>query len=176
MQAVLITRGSRGMALFEPGAADRAHSDLRVGRNRRRDRRRRHGDGDVDARARGRRVVLEAARLANYAGGLVVMKRGTATVSRRRAARRGDDATRYVDRALVAGRSTAQGTPVVMLSRGSELVQAHRPSDRAAGRTVAFANGCFDLLHVGHIRYLDRPRGEADVSSSPSTTMIRCGR
>ena len=27
-------------------------------------------------------------------------------------------------------------------------------ADRAAGRTVAFANGCFDLLHVGHVRYL----------------------
>jgi rfaE bifunctional protein nucleotidyltransferase chain/domain len=26
--------------------------------------------------------------------------------------------------------------------------------ERAAGRTIAFANGCFDLLHVGHVRYL----------------------
>lgn len=35
-------------------------------------------------------------------------------------------------------------------------------SDRAAGRTVAFANGCFDLLHVGHIRYLQAAAAEAD--------------
>ena len=35
----------------------------------------------IDAGARGRRTFYEAARLANYAGGLVVMKRGTATVS-----------------------------------------------------------------------------------------------
>jgi D-glycero-beta-D-manno-heptose 1-phosphate adenylyltransferase len=34
--------------------------------------------------------------------------------------------------------------------------------DRQAGRTVAFANGCFDLLHVGHVRYLDGARREAD--------------
>ena len=34
---------------------------------------------------------------------------------------------------------------------------------RAAGRTVAFANGCFDLLHVGHIRYLESAAEEADV-------------
>ena len=34
---------------------------------------------------------------------------------------------------------------------------------RAAGRTVAFANGCFDLLHVGHIRYLESAAQEADV-------------
>ncbi len=34
--------------------------------------------------------------------------------------------------------------------------------DRAAGRTVAFANGCFDLLHVGHVRYLAAAAAEAD--------------
>jgi len=34
--------------------------------------------------------------------------------------------------------------------------------DRAAGRTVAFANGCFDLLHVGHLRYLEGAAAEAD--------------
>src|SRR5437667_11890590 len=34
--------------------------------------------------------------------------------------------------------------------------------DRAAGRTVAFANGCFDLLHVGHVRYLQAAAREAD--------------
>jgi rfaE bifunctional protein nucleotidyltransferase chain/domain len=33
----------------------------------------------------------------------------------------------------------------------------------AAGRTVAFANGCFDLLHVGHVRYLEAAAQEADV-------------
>lgn len=35
-------------------------------------------------------------------------------------------------------------------------------ADRAAGRTVAFANGCFDLLHVGHVRYLEAAKREAD--------------
>jgi rfaE bifunctional protein nucleotidyltransferase chain/domain len=34
---------------------------------------------------------------------------------------------------------------------------------RAAGRTVAVANGCFDLLHVGHVRLLAAARHEADV-------------
>src|SRR5215210_5261733 len=34
--------------------------------------------------------------------------------------------------------------------------------DRAAGRSVAFANGCFDLLHVGHVRYLQGAAAEAD--------------
>ena len=35
-------------------------------------------------------------------------------------------------------------------------------ADRRAGLTVAFANGCFDLLHVGHTRYLQAAAAEAD--------------
>ena len=34
---------------------------------------------------------------------------------------------------------------------------------RGAGRTIAFANGCFDILHVGHVRYLEAAAREADV-------------
>ncbi len=34
---------------------------------------------------------------------------------------------------------------------------------RREGRRVAFANGCFDLLHVGHIRYLQAAKQQADV-------------
>ena len=34
--------------------------------------------------------------------------------------------------------------------------------DKAAGRTIALANGCFDLLHVGHVRYLQGAAAEAD--------------
>ena len=44
----------------------------------------------------------------------------------------------------------------------AELVEAVN-ADRAAGRTVAFANGCFDLLHVGHVRYLEGAAQEGDV-------------
>jgi rfaE bifunctional protein nucleotidyltransferase chain/domain len=35
-------------------------------------------------------------------------------------------------------------------------------ADRRAGLTIAFANGCFDLLHAGHIRYLQAAAAEAD--------------
>jgi len=34
--------------------------------------------------------------------------------------------------------------------------------ERREGRTLAFANGCFDLLHVGHVRYLQGAAQEAD--------------
>jgi rfaE bifunctional protein kinase chain/domain len=80
-RAVLITRGSRGMALFEAGKAT-DHIPI-VG-----------SDEVADVTGAGDTVIAtfavalaagasfgDAARLANYAGGLVVMKRGTATVS-----------------------------------------------------------------------------------------------
>jgi D-glycero-beta-D-manno-heptose 1-phosphate adenylyltransferase len=43
----------------------------------------------------------------------------------------------------------------------TELVAAVT-RDRAAGKAIAFANGCFDLLHVGHVRYLQGSAAEAD--------------
>jgi D-glycero-beta-D-manno-heptose-7-phosphate kinase len=80
-EAVLVTRGSRGMALFEP---DRPTVHIPI-----------HGSDEIaDVTGAGDTVMAAmalalaagasfeaAARLANYAGGLVVMKRGTATVS-----------------------------------------------------------------------------------------------
>ena len=49
---------------------------------------------------------------------------------------------------------------------------------RAAGRQMVFTNGCFDLLHVGHTRYLAAARGEGDVlavglNSDASVAMIK---
>jgi rfaE bifunctional protein nucleotidyltransferase chain/domain len=47
---------------------------------------------------------------------------------------------------------------VVTRDRLVDFVRA----DRRQGRTIAFANGCFDLLHAGHIRYLQAAAAEAD--------------
>ena len=47
---------------------------------------------------------------------------------------------------------------IVSRERLIELVAA----DRRAGRTIALANGCFDLLHAGHVRYLEAAAAEAD--------------
>ena len=49
---------------------------------------------------------------------------------------------------------------------------------RRAGRTVVFANGVFDLLHVGHVRYLQEARAEGDllivgVNSDASTRSLK---
>ena len=64
-----------------------------------------------------------------------------------------------------------------MIVSESELVQ-EVARDRAAGRTVALANGCFDLLHVGHVRYLDAAAAEADrlivaVNDDPSVAELK---
>jgi rfaE bifunctional protein nucleotidyltransferase chain/domain len=48
-----------------------------------------------------------------------------------------------------------------ILARDALVARVQR--ERAAGRTIAFANGCFDLLHVGHLRYLESAAREADV-------------
>ncbi|MFZ2493442.1 MAG: adenylyltransferase/cytidyltransferase family protein [Thermoanaerobaculia bacterium] len=44
----------------------------------------------------------------------------------------------------------------------AELVEA-LAQEKSAGRRVAFANGCFDVLHVGHIRYLQDASNVADT-------------
>src|SRR5262245_13440371 len=48
--------------------------------------------------------------------------------------------------------------PIVTLGELDRFVK----EERAFGRTIAFANGVFDLLHVGHVRYLQSAASEAD--------------
>ena len=49
-----------------------------------------------------------------------------------------------------------------MVVSEAELIEAIA-RERAAGKSIALANGCFDLLHVGHARYLQGSAREADV-------------
>lgn len=56
----------------------------------------------------------------------------------------------------------------------NEILAEHR----RAGRKIVFANGVFDLLHAGHVRYLQAARSEGDVlvvgvNSDASTTKIK---
>ncbi len=51
-------------------------------------------------------------------------------------------------------------------------------AEREDGRTVAFANGCFDVLHVGHVRYLAGAAAQADtlivaINSDDSVRMLK---
>ena len=91
--------------------------------------------------------LTAAARLANLAAGVVVGKVGTSTVSAAEllaaAARRADEGDRKIpDRQLL----------------GTILAE-----ERRRGQRIVFTNGCFDLLHVGHVRYLQQARQLGDL-------------
>ena len=64
-----------------------------------------------------------------------------------------------------------------MILSEPQLVEAVA-RDRAQGRTIAFANGCFDILHAGHVRYLQGAAAEADrlivaVNDDPSVALLK---
>jgi len=44
-----------------------------------------------------------------------------------------------------------------------ETIRSRLQDLRAAGKTIVFTNGCFDILHVGHVRYLAAARAAGDV-------------
>ncbi len=52
--------------------------------------------------------------------------------------------------------------PKAKIKSLQELIQI-LPGIRASGRKIVFANGCFDLIHAGHIRYLQGARALGDV-------------
>ena len=89
----------------------------------------------------------EAAALANSAAGIVVGKVGTAVVH-------GDElAAKLRERELSALEAKIAG-----LESARDIVEAWR----ARGLSVGFTNGCFDLLHPGHVTLLDKARTLCD--------------
>lgn len=44
-----------------------------------------------------------------------------------------------------------------------EWLRVKLAAQRKLGQRIVFANGCFDTLHVGHVRYLEGARGEGDI-------------
>ena len=81
--------------------------------------------------------LLDCARLANVAASIVVSKSGTSPV------------TAPELRNVLAGRSADQG----VLDRDD--LQRAVADAKASGETIVFTNGCFDILHAGHVTYLE---------------------
>src|ERR671914_162804 len=71
-------------------------------------------------------------------------------------------ATRSTAPSAAIRRLVLGGGPVGEILTREDLVARAR-AWRAEGRTIALANGCFDLLHVGHVRYLEAAAREADL-------------
>ena len=91
--------------------------------------------------------LLEAAMLANATAGISVGKQGTATVSRRELL----DAL-HLDDLVTTDRKVASLEDAV-----GQVAEWHR-----RGLKVGFANGCFDLIHPGHVRLLSEARAACD--------------
>ena len=89
----------------------------------------------------------EAARLANAAAGVAVSKRGTAVVT-------------LAELGEAAGAGQASSADTLHLSLESLAAQVR--AWQAAGLQVGFTNGCFDLLHAGHIASLRAARAQCD--------------
>jgi D-beta-D-heptose 7-phosphate kinase/D-beta-D-heptose 1-phosphate adenosyltransferase len=94
-----------------------------------------------------------AIRLANIAGGLEVEKIGVATVTR--------EEILHDLLGGAPGRSEDGLGLEKVRSRESLLVELH--GRRALGQRVAFTNGCFDVLHAGHVQYLQEARAQGDL-------------
>ncbi|HEV8062377.1 MAG TPA: D-glycero-beta-D-manno-heptose 1-phosphate adenylyltransferase [Gemmataceae bacterium] len=88
-----------------------------------------------------------AIRLANIAGGLEVEKIGVATLSR--------------EELLADLQRTNSSSSKKTHSR--EVLLRELQEKRAQGSRIAFTNGCFDVLHKGHVEYLEEARAQADV-------------
>jgi D-beta-D-heptose 7-phosphate kinase/D-beta-D-heptose 1-phosphate adenosyltransferase len=144
--AVLATRGERGMTLVV-GSAEPLHLPAEA-----REVYDVSGAGDTviatlaTAIATGAELV-QAARLANTAAGIATGKLGTAVVH-----------PADLLGALQARAVLASEAKVVALETALERIQRWR----AAGERVAFTNGCFDLIHPGHVSLLSQSRSAAD--------------
>jgi D-beta-D-heptose 7-phosphate kinase/D-beta-D-heptose 1-phosphate adenosyltransferase len=145
-EALLVTRGKDGMSLFQPQQAP-----LHIPANAR-DVFDVTGAGDTVIAAFSMAVLsglsfADAALLANAAAGIVVGKVGTAVVS-------------PVElRAALQQQEFTESRKVLERDALVRVVQQHRQQ----GRRMVFTNGCFDLLHVGHMRYLQQARSFGDL-------------
>lgn len=89
-----------------------------------------------------------AVNLANAAAGVAVAKVGTTAVGREE---------------LIHALHAMSTVGKVMTGKDDPRLAATLALLRAEGRRVVFTNGCFDLLHAGHVRYLGAARGLGDV-------------
>ena len=149
-KAVLITRGQNGMDLFDYTNRTVTHSHVPAFQT--------HevfdvtGAGDTVTAVMGIETfkgtaLAEAARRANIAAGLVVGVVGTSTIDR-------DALERVMHGALAPSGSK-------ILSRSTLLSQLAKA--RQSGSRVVFTNGCFDVLHTGHLHLLQRARALGDL-------------
>lgn len=145
IQALLVTRGEQGMTLIQEGKPEvhlpaRAREVYDV-----------TGAGDTviavlaASYAGGNHDFMEAATLANLAAGIVVGKLGAATVS-----------MPELRRVLREEHTTNRG-----IMTEEQLIIATQDA-RAQGERIVMTGGCFDILHAGHVSYLEEAKSQGD--------------
>jgi D-beta-D-heptose 7-phosphate kinase/D-beta-D-heptose 1-phosphate adenosyltransferase len=93
-----------------------------------------------------------AIRLANIAGGLEVEKIGVAAVTR-------DEMIRDLHASMNTQQGQASGRKIL----DRQTLALELETRRNQGMRIGFTNGCFDLLHAGHVQYLQEARGQVDL-------------
>lgn len=145
--AILLTRSERGMSLFRPGRPT-LHSPadaLEVYDV--------SGAGDTVVAAFSLAIAsgfdeISAMQIANAAAGVVVAKHGTAT------------ATKEEVRATLKRKTNGDVANSTVVGRTEAVWACTRWKQR--GLSVGFANGCFDLLHPGHLKLLNAAAAACD--------------
>jgi D-beta-D-heptose 7-phosphate kinase/D-beta-D-heptose 1-phosphate adenosyltransferase len=144
LEALLVTRGEHGMTLLRPGLEEfhlpaRAREVFDV-----------TGAGDTVIAVLAASVAAgsslpQAVALANMAASIVVGKLGTAVIS-----------APELRRAVHSDQGSERG--VMTLDQLKIAVE----DARAQGERVVFTNGCFDIIHAGHVTYLEQARKLGD--------------
>ena len=144
LEAILITRGEHGMTLIRPNSPElhlpaRAQEVFDV-----------TGAGDtvisvLAASLAAGDGLADATALANLAAGLVVGKLGTAAIS-------GPE----LRRAILADQNSGRGVMT------AEQLQIAVQDAKAHGEKIIFTNGCFDIIHAGHVGYLAKAKQLGD--------------
>jgi len=159
---VALTRGGEGVVVVSRTPAGTS-PPLRIA-GRRRELVDTTGAGDVVAATTALALAAgagigEAAWLANVAAAVKVGKFGAATVT-------GQEILGELGAKSARSREKVMSAPAA-----AELAERLR----AEGRSVVFTNGCFDILHLGHVRYLERSRalGEALIVGVNTDASVR---
>lgn len=146
VDAVVLTRGAQGMTIWDPTHDPAGPTHIPTQASEVFDV---SGAGDTVVAAltlalAGGFSVTDGARIANTAAGIAVGKRGTAVVH-----------ARELDDRLGGGR----GDPKIVDRATAAAIVADW---KAHGLKVGFTNGCFDLLHPGHVELLRKSRAACD--------------
>lgn len=160
LSALLVTRGEHGMTLLREGMAElhlpaRAREVFDV-----------TGAGDtvisvLAASLAAGEELPQSVALANLAAGIVVAKLGTATIS-----------APELRRAV----KMEQGSERGVLTEEQLLMTIEEA--RAHGEKIVFTNGCFDIIHAGHVGYLEDTRSLGDrlivaINSDESVSRLK---